>query len=208
MKGKTFLFFAFMLASELMLAQSMFDYGKGDIFLKGSLPYVNSFNLDFGAFKKKNTGFIGVAGGLEFFFSQKHYLETSMGIMGDYFAPIGPADYDEGLHEQLISAFTRATFNHTNGVFSFGYGVNASYNIWAEEYEGVPPPNFVERNIDRAALGPVLTGYYHLGPCHAGIQYHGIFLTNGGTLYSHVISLDFGVHFRIRKKREGKGSNG
>ncbi len=194
------LFLLLLFCSHSALTQSIYYFGKGDIFLKGSFPYVNSFHLQFWRFNKNNYGFAGMAGGWTYHFNQKHFLEGSAGIMGDYFAPIGPADRDEGEYQQLFSAFTRASFNHTNGTFSFGYGLNASLNGWVSRWEGDAPPSFKEDDENQFGFGPLLTGYYYLGPFYAGLQYHAQFAGGGDVYYSHIISLDFGVHLRIRKK--------
>lgn len=194
------LLFTMLLGGHASFSQSIYDFGKGDIFLKGSLPYVNSFHLQFWRFSKNNSGFAGMAGGMSYHFNKKYFLEGSAGAMGDLNVPLGATDRAEGEYENMFSAFTRITFNHTNGVFSFGYGLNGSLNGWARRWEGEAPPSFLEDDEIQTGVGPVLTGYYYLGPFYAGLQYHAQFAGGGDVYYSHIISLDFGLHLRIRKK--------
>jgi hypothetical protein len=200
-----FLLFPMLLLIQTALSQSAFEFSRGDIFLKGSLPYLNNFHYDFGASQKKNTGFVGISAGMEVYLNSKYFIEGSIGNMADIFAPIGPIDYDEGEHERLGAVIARSTFNHTNGTFSFGYGLNVGLYYWSLTYKGVPPPTFQKQDELRIGLGPSITAHYHLGPFFAGILYHSMVIDPSylsDSRYNHVISIEGGFHFRVRKKKD------
>ena len=69
---------------------------KGQINLRISLPYINSFYLQpKGEGSKSNIGFWGISGGLEYFYQDNKYLGLSAFAISDFFLPIPAASgYD------------------------------------------------------------------------------------------------------------------
>ncbi|MDB5157936.1 MAG: hypothetical protein JWR50_2643 [Mucilaginibacter sp.] len=177
-------------------------YKKGDVLLDISFPYVNSFHLVPDGYKAKdNTGFMGFAMGVDYFHSDKQFINFSAGGVSDFFLPFpAPVDFS-GEREQMSSTFLTLSNNHVVNRFSFGYGISYSQNTWHLSDYGrrfdttaVITPIKDPINKTNRALGFVFTYYFKVfGGFTPGIIYRPTFLrfnTADKFKYEHLISLD------------------
>ncbi len=185
------------------------DYSaqKGSVFLHFGIPYIN--NLIFqpeGEGTKSSGGFLGITLGLDYYHSEKQYLNFSTGVATDFPVFI-PVAYDyEGYYEFQSSANISFSNNHILNRFSVGYGLAYARNMWDLREGSLGPgtspsdrtPVFKANNT----LGLVFPAYYRLGNrFHLGINYKpSLFdLDSGGLQYEHVISLELVWKLRVKK---------
>jgi hypothetical protein len=181
---------------------------KGQIFLNVSLPWVNSFYLKPDKENyKSNTGFWGIAIGLDYYHHRQQLFNlTASGVM-DFFIPF-PAVVDFiGLNELMSSSYIGFSNNHKLRNFSMGYGLSYTSNTWNLRYFGSQPDTLAidkqPRKKSSNAIGFIFPIYYQLGHnFYAGVIYRPTiyrFSTSNHFAYEHLISIDIGWKIRLKK---------
>lgn len=180
---------------------------RGEIRLHISSPHVNSFY-----FKpehetvKQNTGFMGAAIGVEYYYHSKRFVALHASAAMDFLVPF-PAIVDySGEYDQMTSRYIGITHNHRHGRLSWGYGLSRSRNTWSHYWSsmgGAPPP--VKQPVQRShvSYGLLFPAYYQFGKAfHLGLIYRpGIYRPQleSKFAYEHMISLDLGFKFAVKK---------
>ncbi len=185
-------------------------YNKGDFFVNLSIPHVNAFLLKPEAESyKANAGFWGVAVGMDYYYSPKHFINASaFGIM-DIFIPFpAPVTY-AGEHEFMSSMYVAASHNHQIKNFTIGYGLSYSRNSWdLRNYGRLDPPEPSRDPVKKAhnAWGFVLpVSYKFYEQLGVGLTYRPTFFRPALTqkfAYEHTISLDVSFRFKLSKTRK------
>lgn len=182
------------------------ETSSGQLYAIVGLPGLNSF-----LFKpvdeatRNSTGFLGIAGGLEYFYTENKFVGVyASGVMNFPFPVPAPVSYNEP-HEFLDALTVGLTNNHKLNRFTLGYGLQYSKNTWTlsnndddEEVE-VSTEHIHKKN---KSLGLMANGYFQFTQkFFVGLSYKPSLLALGNTPklnYEHVISLDFVWKFKIK----------
>ena len=180
------------------------DTKKGDMHLRPSIPYMNSFlvvpeNED----KKINTGFWGIGIGLDYYHSDNQFLNLEASGAIDFFLPIPAAvdpSFEDGAEDRSLGSvhFTLSN-NHKVKKFSFGYGIayaiyfsNYSYYNYSETSE-LPPTYHL--NTNHGAFGLIFPNYFFFTKnIGVGVVYRPTFFRptlSDKFKYEHLISVEF-----------------
>jgi hypothetical protein len=191
-----------------------FPRKKGDFLLHLSLPYVNSFHLaPDGEPATTNTGFIGFAGGIDYFYSDKQFINLSVGTITNFFIPFpAPVHYGRGAErERTFSDYITLSNNHIVNRFSLGYGLSYASNTWNlinldglayfnEKYLETSRGR-VPKTITSSAFGLLFSSYCRIGSAfNIGLIYRPSFIqlnTADRNKYEHVISLDLAWKIKL-----------
>jgi len=180
---------------------------KGELHLHLSLPWVNSFNLNpRNEGHKINTGFWGLAIGVDYYHSTNQFLNLGVSGVMDFFIPFPAAVDLSGEHELMSSWYLGLSNNHKFGRFSVGYGLSFGRNTWDFRYYDrwdPPPPTRDPVTKRHYSLGLIFPTYFQMGEhFNIGVVYRPTFfrpsLTNKFA-YEHLISVDFAWKIRIKK---------
>jgi hypothetical protein len=179
---------------------------KGQIFLNVSLPWVNSFCLkpDNETYKS-NTGFWGIAFGLDYYHSKHQFLTLTASAVTDLFVPVPAAVDYRGSYEIMSSTYIGVSNNHKIRNFSLGYGLSFAKNTWNLHYSGSQrdtlPIDKQPRKRSGSAIGFIFPIYYQFGQhFYAGVIYRPTFYrfsTSNQFSYEHLISIDVGWKIRL-----------
>ena len=164
---------------------------KGRVALSLSIPYINFFTLQpEGRGIKSNAGFLGLAGGLEYYYNDDRFLKLNAAGAINFIAPVPVPVL--GDHEAMSAITLSLTHNHRWGRFSMGYGPSWQQTSWKYNTDDNGIPDEPARRS--RAFGLVANGYYQLGKSfHMGVTYSPSFYSlhpNKEWLYQHVISID------------------
>ncbi|MEL6820431.1 MAG: hypothetical protein AAFP70_01620 [Calditrichota bacterium] len=178
------------------------------IYLHLSIPYVNSFLLqpDDEVDTKINTGFWGISGGLDFYYTPKRFIQLSLNTASDLFLPVPASPGLDSEYEIMGSVFLNASHNHQLNKFILGYGVSLSRNFWSfnnSAYsEDSPTPSRESVRRDNNALGLVFPAYFRVSDrFYIGTIYRPTFLrlsSQNRIDYEHLISLDLAWKIGLR----------
>lgn len=180
---------------------------KGGLYLHLSLPHINSFRLTPEGEKTKiNTGFWGLAIGLDYYHSESQFINLGVSGVTDFFVPV-PGSIDiRGEYELLSSRYISFSNNHRIKRFTIGYGLSYSRNTWDYKNYGsidsiTPKREPVKKS--NYSFGLVFPAYFQLGDhFNIGIIYRPSFYRPGSSpkfLYEHLISMDFAWKIRLKK---------
>lgn len=180
---------------------------KGELRLHLSLPHINSFRMaPEGERLKINTGFWGVAIGLDYYHSKNQFVNLGIGGVTDIIFPIPGAVDRWGVYEQMISKYISLSNNHKLGYFTTGYGLSFAKNTWNLTYEGDSAKTIPDReSVKKSSLawGLVFPTYFQLGEhFHIGVVYRPTFYRPKMAdkfVYEYVISLDCAWKIRLGK---------
>ncbi|MDP4290562.1 MAG: hypothetical protein Q8908_05735 [Bacteroidota bacterium] len=181
---------------------------KGELSCNVSLPWVNSFFLKPDYEKSKtNTGFWGIAVGIDYYHSKHQFLNLTGSAVTDFFIPVPAAVDYRGLNQVMASSYISLSNNHKIRNFSVGYGISFSNNIWGLRKFGIDTVSLSAENTPRRrtnnALGFVFPFYYQFGHnFYGGIIYRPTIFRFSKTTpfaYEHLISIDFGWKIKLRR---------
>lgn len=168
-----------------------------------SIPYVNSFRIvpeNEGA--KINTGFWGIAAGVDYYHSERQYLNLGTSAVMDFFLPVlmatDPSFADGSEERRLNSVYFALSNNHRIKMFTVGYGLSYAVNFWSYSYYNysktpdLPPTKHI--NKKHGALGLIFPTYVSWDNVGAGVVYRPTFFRPNLTdkfIYEHLISIEF-----------------
>jgi hypothetical protein len=179
---------------------------KEQIFLKISLPWINSFYMQPSLESaKSNTGVWGLSVGLDYYYTDSRFFNLSFYAVTDFFLPF-PAPVDiSGEYDTMSSLYTSLTHNHKLGRFYLGYGICVANNTWAHRYSsrfGAPPPARDPISKTGISAGLMTDVYYQFGKHFlTGIVYRPSFMSDDQKLeykYEHLISLEFAWKIKLK----------
>jgi hypothetical protein len=182
-----------------------YSTNKGQINIKNSLPWINSFYLQPKYETSKiNTGFWGVSLGLEYFYRSNKFASITGNAVTDIFIPVPAAVDYKGNYENMSSIYLDMSDNYKFRRFSIGYGLNYAKNIWALK-QGYFKTDSMREPVTREnqSIGISLNGYFQLGKyIFLGLIYRPSLININPIWelkYQHLISIDFGWKIRIKK---------
>jgi hypothetical protein len=165
-----------------------------------SMPWLNGFSFKtFNNRRIYSFGFIGVAGGFDYFYTKDRFVSFRADAIADYFAPIFiPLAHDDGDIRTSAVNFSLLNSKKLNK-FIYGYGLNYAQNYWSYNSgyyynEGINTIyneriRFVSHNI-----GLNLNSCFQITDnFYIGVVYRPSFVTfDSGPkfIYEHALSLD------------------
>jgi len=182
-----------------------FPNNEGQITLKLSLPWINSFMLHpKNETYKQGNGFMGVGAGLEYYYKENKYISLTANAVIDLFTPVPAAVDYEGNYEIMSSIYFNLMNNIISKRFSFGYGINYSKNTW-DLRQGKFATSSMRDPVSRnsQSFGIAISGYHQLRKhLFIGLTFRPSFLDIKPNLefkYQHLISIDFCWKYRLKK---------
>ena len=180
---------------------------KGQVDFIYSLPWINSFYLHPKYESTKiNTGFWGVAIGLDYYHKRNRFISLTANAVSDFFIPVPGAVDISGEYELMSSIYLNLTDNLQFKRLTYGFGFNYSKNIWDHRYSkfgNPPPPSREPITKSSQSIGLTFNGYFRLGNhFNIGLIYRpSLFNVHPyeGFKYEHLISIDFGWKWKINK---------
>jgi hypothetical protein len=181
---------------------------RGNVNLHFSLPYINNFLLNpEGEGRKLNTGFMGLAFGVDYYHSRDQFVNVGVAGGLDFIIPFPASINSADGFELMRSGHVSVSNNHNIGRLSMGYGLTYARNVWefrGDDFLDSTPPEMMSRMNRYDALGFIFPTYFQIRDIfHVGIIYRPTFfrpsLTNQFA-YEHLISIDFALKIGVRTK--------
>lgn len=173
----------------------------GNLKLHYSFPNVNHYYFQpRGEKKHTSAGFVGISGGLDYFYNKNSFISVQADAKTDFFFffPL-PVSRDGGEYTASNAYNFSASNNRKLNKFSYGYGLNYATNVW--RYENEYYDELIDRNVRirktrvNRNLGLHLNSYFFIAKnFYIGAVYQPSIINfdSGAKLqYEHSISLDF-----------------
>ncbi len=174
---------------------------KGTMDLTLSLPFVNDFNIRTPNGPYRAASVLGLAGGLDYFYRDNHYLSLVLGVAND--RGIWDRVIYKGYFQTGNVAYASVRNNHVIGSFDLGYGINLSRFRWTKTTAGDTIAG--NQAAINTGLGLSFSAQYRFGNYfRLGVQYQPnlVNLRDLSTYnYQHYISLDLVCKFRINRPK-------
>jgi hypothetical protein len=182
---------------------------KGIVQLLLYFPWLNNFNVVTGVENNyRNTGFIGLGAGAEYFFKDRQsiLISASTAINNEIPIPI-PIDYFSGRPPYINSKNVNVSRNHYWKCFSVAYGLHYSENAfysWDSTYTVLVPETMLNNyHYLSKGLGPSFSMKFHtLRKFYAGFTYYPMLLSLSAKplfKYQALLSFEVGMKIRLRK---------
>ena len=179
---------------------------KGNFYIHLSFPYINNFMLkpDNEVDYKKSLGFFGATLGVDYYYSDKQFINFSANAAIDFFLPVpAPVDFI-GYYELMSSIYLTVSNNYQIRRFLLGYGLSLTRNTWNLQYhDRFDPPPKTREPVTKTnyAVGAVFPMYYMPAErFFIGVVYRPTlfrFQNKNLLKYEHLISIDFGWKFKL-----------
>jgi hypothetical protein len=177
---------------------------KGDIYLNLTAPSANIFHIVPENESAKNQwGFLGIAAGLDYYYSENQFINLGGGGIIDFPVPvpISLSPISEGETERFYSIFVGLSNNHRIGRFTIGYGPSYVRNTW--RYVNYDTDESIKKTHD--AFGLIVPVYFRITEFfNIGILYLPTFFRPNMTdklIYEHSASIDLKLKIPVNKKR-------
>jgi hypothetical protein len=185
-----------------------FENKKGQLFIHNSYPHFNSFMLSPQEETKANSnGFLGIALGLDYYYSSLRYLSLkTYGIM-DFFLPFPAPVMRLGSYQIISSGGFEFSHHHCLGWLALGYGFLYQHYSWLKN-TATTKEDFGPYTIERSsypALGAVGSIYFQVTrKFHVGMVYRPTFYRPSRLdkyNYEHTLSIDFAWKFLLNRNK-------
>lgn len=178
---------------------------KGALQLHISLPHINQFQMKpENEPSKNNTGFWGLALGLDYFHSNNQFLNLGVAGIADFFVPLPAAVDIEGEYELMYSRHISLSNNHQINRFNLGYGLAIAKNTWEYrfyEWGDTLPSSRNPITKSHNAWGFIFPASYQCGSYFdVGLVYRPTFFTpqlEKKFTYEHSLSIEFAWKFKL-----------
>ena len=186
--------------------KGLFSLTLGMPIVNTSLTYIEKAGRN-----DTNTGFWGISVGADYHYAPTRSLALDVSNTSNLFAVIYPA-WAFGIERRQASVHASISDNIHSRRFSFGYGINLTYNWWiydfdAEDYHEDEIPKFGREDIRQShtGIGPLVNFYWKATPSlRLGLTYRTSlyrFDASSDWKYEHAIGIDFKYHLRLSRKR-------
>ncbi len=186
---------------------------KNLLCFKISIPEANWFYLNTGHGYGRRFGFLGIAGGAEYYFTNKYYLSAEYGILIDAIVPFPAAvDYDEDNHDSSNAVYGNVQVGSDYKRLHYGVGLQFNKTSYRESRTIELTPEYVDvltSSMKQTNFGLALSSHFRFSNVFSvGINYYPSFITKQGnvfqTHYSHLLFID--LSFKIEAYRPKKKS--
>jgi hypothetical protein len=193
--------FMFLQLASLVVAQKHAKpFEKGDLRIDIKLPHVNFMAFQpQKKFKDAELGFNGYGIGLEYSYKNKKFVEVSSSLAMAFALPF-PAPVDAQYNKLLSTYYFSITDNIIGRRFTFGYGINYSFNNWREwtrDFDQLGLQTTYDSLLVNKSMGLTLNSYYRVRKnLNLGLIYRPTFYTNSKFNTEHLLSIE--VNWRIK----------
>lgn len=193
-------------------AKSKLGYAhRGSVLFHLSFPYFNLIHSAYGNESSTGVGFLGLALGVDCFYTNDLFLNLSGGGIMDFILPFpAPICYGSGVENFRSSLYATLSNNHMlhRGKLSLGYGITFSHDSWntidygptEEDREAGLPWQDATRYRNANSLGLIFRFYYYpVDNFFLGLSFRPAllrFTDKTRFKYQHTASIEFG--FRIK----------
>lgn len=191
-------------AKRIFLTPKYVPNQKNSFNIDIALPYVNGFLFQpEGQGVRKGIGFIGISGGVEYFYKNNKFAKINTGITTNYPFPFPAAVIFDGGREIFNSYYVTFTDNYQLNRFSLGYGLSYSSYKWKYNYGDDNYNNEKNKREKGQSLGLSLNTYFRLGRYfQVGVLYTPTLVSikpQTELLYQHSISFELLWKIQIKK---------
>lgn len=174
---------------------------NGTIKLHFSTPYINNFYFTpKGENGQRSSGFLGISGGLDYFYNKNSFIGIQIDAKTDFGFPIPvPVEYASGERFFSSSKNFSVSNNRKLNKFIYGYGLNYAVNYWNytnEYYDEINVTNVtINKRFTNRNLGLHLNSYFQVSNnFYIGVVYQPSIINldfKPKLIYEHSLSLDF-----------------
>lgn len=188
---------------------------KGQINLKFSIPESNHFYINQGYGYGNSFGFLGISGGIEYYFKDLYSVNIDVGGITDFLIPFpGAVDY-HGTYSRSFASYMDLQVGKDFNAFHIDLGVQTNRTSYYKRQNESLYPVYIDTllySVQQYNTGFAFSGYYKLtNGFNIGMNYYPSFLSwNNGvfdTHYTHLIM--FELLFKIKAyspNRKAKGA--
>lgn len=177
---------------------------KGTISINFSMPYVNGFYVRSIDSYYANAGFMGIAGGVDYYFKKNRYICANFGGAINSIVPVPAAVDYRGERQTAGVTFFNLRDNYCIGRFDLSYGINLSKSNWSKSNNS--DSLFHRQRFSSTGLGLSLSTQFKVGQhFRLGAFYQPNFIqfTHGPILeYQHHMSIELVWKFNLLINRE------
>ncbi|MFZ1789164.1 MAG: hypothetical protein WAT92_12655 [Saprospiraceae bacterium] len=183
---------------------------KGLLTFKISIPEGNHLFLNKGNVYASTAGFLGVSGGIDYWYSEKYSFNMDVGTVTDFMLPFpAPVDY-MGSFERSFASYVDAQIGSSYKRFHYDFGVQYTHTTHYQRETIELYPNYIDTlktYKQQNNIGFAFSGYYRVtNGFNLGLNYYPSFLAwDKGALQSNYTHLMFfELNFRIEAYRPRK----
>jgi hypothetical protein len=183
---------------------------KNLLSIKISIPESNHFYLNKGKGYGNAFGFLGISGGIEYYFSKRYCINTDFGTLTDFIIPF-PAPFDRmGPYNQSFARYADLQIGRDSRKFHFDFGIQYTRTAYYERETVELFPVYIDTlrySKTQKNIGFALSSYFRILPnFNIGLNYYPSFLNWDSAKveahYSHL--LFFELMFRFDGYRPNK----
>jgi hypothetical protein len=185
---------------------------KNLLSVKISIPESNHFYLNKGKGYGNAFGFLGISGGIEYYFSKRYCINADFGTLTDFIIPF-PAPFDHmGPYNQSFARYGDLQIGRDFHKFHFDFGIQYTRTAYVERETVELFPTYIDtlkyfktqRNI-----GFAISSYFRVLPnFNLGINYYPSFLNweseKVETHYSHLLFFELMFRFNVYRPNKRK----
>lgn len=183
---------------------------KGLLAFKISIPEGNHIYLNKGDRYGNTFGFLGISGGIEYYFSDKYCINMDLGALTDFMLPFpAPVDY-EGSYQRSFAIYGDIQFGSDYKRLHYDFGLQYTKTMHYERETVELFPEYIDTlkySKTQNNMGFAFSTYYRISNgFNLGLNYYPSFVawdnSSFETHYSHLIF--FELNFRIEAFRPKK----
>lgn len=180
---------------------------KGLLAFKISIPEGNHFYLNKGNGYGNAFGFLGISGGIEYYFTDKYCINMDLGALTDFMVPFpAPVDY-EGSYQRSFATYGDIQLGSDYKRLHYDFGLQYTRTVHHERETLELYPEYIDTlkySKTQNNMGFALSSYYRISKdFNLGLNYYPSFVVwdkSGFKMhYSHLIF--FELNFRIEAFR-------
>lgn len=185
---------------------------KGFLAFKISIPEGNHFYLNKGKGYGNTFGFLGISGGIEYYFSDKYCINTDFGALTNFAAPLPvPFCYDDN-YQRAYAVYGDIQLGTDYKRFHYDFGVQYTRTSYYErEVVELSQGNTItlEYSKNQSNMGLALSSYYRiLNGFNLGLNYYPSFAvwdnTGFSLHYTHLLFFEFGISIAVIRLKRNK----
>jgi hypothetical protein len=176
---------------------------KNLLSIKISIPESNHFYLNKGKGYGNTFGFLGISGGLEYYYSNRYCLNADIGTLTDFIIPFpAPVDYI-GPYNQSFARYADLQIGRNFRKFHFDFGIQYTRTAYYERETVELFPVYIDTLRyfkTQKSIGFALSSYFRILPnFNIGLNYYPSFLNWDSdkveTHYSHLLFFELMFRF-------------
>ena len=185
---------------------------KGFLSFKISIPEGNHFYLNKGNGYGNSFGFLGISGGIEYYFSDKYCMNTDIGALTDFFLPVpAPVDY-LGTYQRSFAIYGDIQLGSDYKRLHYDLGLQYTRTLHFVRETVEVFPDYIDTlkySKTQNNIGFALSTYYRISNAFSlGLNYYPSFMTWENTAlkmhYTHIIFFELNFRIQVLKQMKKK----